>query len=100
MPWEFNVTPSRDEIGLLINDRVAGFLHRTGAGLLLDVNNLYLSHRNTALDPLQYLNALNPAKVGEIHIAGFDADPNFPEDLLMCWAKSPYSFSRTTGTVG
>ena len=57
--------------------------NRTGAGLLLDVNNLYLSYRNTALDPQQYLASLDPAKVGEIHIAGFDADPNFPDDLLI-----------------
>ena len=56
---------------------------RTGAGLLLDINNLYLSYRNTALDPKQYLTSLDPAKVGEIHIAGFDADPNFPSDLLI-----------------
>lgn len=58
-------------------------VNRTGAGLLIDVNNLYLSYRNTALDPQQYLAALDPAKVGEIHIAGFDADPNFPDDLLI-----------------
>lgn len=56
---------------------------RTGAGLLVDVNNLYLSYRNTALNPKQYLEALDPNKVGEIHIAGFDADPNFPDDLLI-----------------
>ena len=57
--------------------------NRTGAGLLVDVNNLYLSYRNTALNPQQYLDALDPSKVGEIHIAGFDADPNFPDDLLI-----------------
>jgi uncharacterized protein (UPF0276 family) len=57
--------------------------NRTGAGLLVDVNNLYLSYRNTALNPQQYLESLDPAKVGEIHIAGFDADPNFPDDLLI-----------------
>ena len=56
---------------------------RTGAGLLVDVNNLYLSYRNTALNPQQYLASLDPNKVGEIHIAGFDADPNFPDDLLI-----------------
>lgn len=58
-------------------------VNRTGAGLLLDVNNLYLSYRNTQLDPHTYLNALDTSKVGEIHIAGFDADPNFPDELLI-----------------
>lgn len=58
-------------------------VRRTGAGLLLDVNNLYLSYFNTGLDPVSYLRALDPASVGEIHIAGFDADPNFPDELLI-----------------
>ena len=63
--------------------------NRTGAGLLVDVNNLYLSYRNTDLDPHQYLSALDPSKVGEIHIAGFDADPNFPDELLIDSHASP-----------
>lgn len=58
-------------------------LSRTGAGLLLDVNNLYLSQQNTGLDPVAYLNALAPDKVGEIHIAGFDIDQNYPDELLI-----------------
>ena len=56
---------------------------RTGAGLLIDVNNLYLSYRNTQLDPQDYLTSLDSSKIGEIHIAGFDADPNFPDALLI-----------------
>ncbi|RVU83568.1 DUF692 domain-containing protein [Leucothrix sargassi] len=64
-------------------------VNRTGAGLLVDVNNLYLSYRNTELDPQQYLSALDPSKVGEIHIAGFDADPNFPDELLIDSHASP-----------
>ena len=63
--------------------------NRTGAGLLLDVNNLYLSYRNTDLDPQQYLKGLSSSKVGEIHIAGFDADPNFPDKLLIDSHASP-----------
>ncbi|WP_170310693.1 DUF692 domain-containing protein [Leucothrix arctica] len=63
--------------------------NRTGAGLLVDVNNLYLSYRNTDLDPGQYLSALDPSKVGEIHIAGFDPDPNFPDKLLIDSHASP-----------
>jgi len=63
--------------------------NRTGCGLLVDVNNLYLSYRNTDLDPHQYLSALDSSKVGEIHIAGFDADPNFPDKLLIDSHASP-----------
>jgi uncharacterized protein (UPF0276 family) len=63
--------------------------NRTGAGLLVDVNNLYLSYRNTNLDPQQYLESLDTSKVGEIHVAGFDADPNFPDKLLIDSHGSP-----------
>ena len=62
---------------------------RTGAGLLIDVNNVYLSYRNTDLNPEQYLASIDPNKVGEIHIAGFDPDPNSPDDLLIDSHGSP-----------
>ncbi|TBR38250.1 DUF692 domain-containing protein [Marinomonas agarivorans] len=58
-------------------------IKRTGAGLLLDVNNLYLSSQNTGIDPLQYLDGLDPNVVGEIHIAGFAVDEKFPDTLLI-----------------
>lgn len=58
-------------------------IKRTGADLLLDVNNLYLSSQNTGMDPLYYLDGLLPERVGEIHIAGFAIDQNFPEALLI-----------------
>lgn len=56
---------------------------RTGCGLLLDINNLYLSAHNVGVDPKAYIKALPPGKVGEIHIAGFDADPKFGSRLLI-----------------
>ncbi|MEZ5576318.1 MAG: DUF692 domain-containing protein [Candidatus Competibacteraceae bacterium] len=52
----------------------AGFLselvHRTGCGLLLDVNNLYVSAANGGDDPLAALERLPLAAVGEVHVAG------------------------------
>ena len=56
---------------------------RTGAGILLDVNNLYLSAQNTGMDINAYLQSLDGAFVGEIHIAGFAVDQNFPQRLLI-----------------
>lgn len=64
---------------------------RTGAGLLLDVNNLYLSAQNTGMDINAYLQSLDADKVGEIHIAGFAIDENFPERLLIDSHGSPVS---------
>ncbi|MCB1920759.1 MAG: DUF692 domain-containing protein [Candidatus Competibacteraceae bacterium] len=45
-------------------------VRRTDCGLLLDVNNLYVSAANHGGDPEIVLNALPLAAVGEIHIAG------------------------------
>lgn len=62
---------------------------RTGCGILLDVNNLYLSAQNTGMDIQAYLQALDASRVGEIHIAGFAIDENFPERLLIDSHGSP-----------
>jgi uncharacterized protein (UPF0276 family) len=43
---------------------------RTGCGILCDVNNIHVVARNFGLDPIAYLDALPPAAVGEIHLAG------------------------------
>jgi uncharacterized protein len=44
--------------------------HETGAGLLLDVENLYLNSRNHGFDPHVFLDALPEDLVQEIHVAG------------------------------
>ena len=49
---------------------LAELVRRTGCGLLLDVNNIYVSHRNVGLEIDQYLDALPQGAVGEIHLAG------------------------------
>jgi len=38
--------------------------------ILLDVNNVYVNSRNHGFDPLAYLNAIPPERVGQIHLAG------------------------------
>jgi uncharacterized protein len=42
----------------------------TGIGILLDVENLYLNAINHDFDPYQFLNALPPGLVKEVHMAG------------------------------
>jgi uncharacterized protein (UPF0276 family) len=39
-------------------------------GILLDVNNIYVSSRNHSFDPFEYLNSVSPERVAQIHIAG------------------------------
>lgn len=47
---------------------------RTGCGLLLDVNNVYVSGTNQNYDPAAYLDAFPLHLVGEIHLGGHDMD--------------------------
>lgn len=50
---------------------------RTGCGLLLDVNNLFVNARNAGLGPdaaadeaMRWVDAIRPGSVGEFHLAG------------------------------
>jgi uncharacterized protein (UPF0276 family) len=46
----------------------------TGCGLLLDVNNIYVSAHNHHFDSLTYLNNMPLSAVKEIHLAGFSTE--------------------------
>jgi len=43
---------------------------RTGCGVLLDVNNVFVSARNLGFDPHAYLDGLPAGAVGYVHLAG------------------------------
>jgi uncharacterized protein (UPF0276 family) len=45
-------------------------VERADCGILLDVNNIYVSSQNHDFDPFEYLNAVPPERVAQIHIAG------------------------------
>ncbi len=47
---------------------------RTGCGLLLDVNNVYVSSTNRQTNPTAYIDRFPHALVGEIHLGGHDED--------------------------
>ena len=49
-------------------------VERTGCGLLLDVNNIYVSNRNTGGAPEDYLRQIPGEAVGEIHLAGHEQE--------------------------
>lgn len=51
---------------------LAELVNRTGCGILLDVNNLYVNAINHKIDPLRYLEELPSAAIKEIHLAGFE----------------------------
>jgi uncharacterized protein len=45
-------------------------VHRTGCGLLLDINNVYVSAHNLGFDADAYVAGLPGEAIGEIHLAG------------------------------
>jgi uncharacterized protein (UPF0276 family) len=49
---------------------IARTLEASGAGLLLDVNNVYVNGKNHGFDPVELLAALPLERVVEIHVAG------------------------------
>ena len=67
-----------DEIEFL--DELA---RRSGCGLLLDVNNVYVSARNLGFSAENYIDAFPAAAVMEIHLAGHSPDPTLGQALLV-----------------
>jgi uncharacterized protein (UPF0276 family) len=71
-------TSTRDEGSFL-----AEVVRRTGCGLLLDVNNAYVSGVNHGRDPWALIEALPALAIGEIHLAGFAEDRDAAGDRLL-----------------
>ena len=65
----------------------AEFLHalcaRTGCGLLLDINNVEVSATNLGLNADAMVDAIDPALVGEIHLAGHAREDHAHGTLLI-----------------
>ena len=49
---------------------------RSGCGLLLDVNNVFVSAHNHGFDPLAYIDGIPAARVRQIHLAGHSPGPD------------------------
>ncbi|GLQ27211.1 UPF0276 protein [Sulfitobacter pacificus] len=62
------------ESSLSETDFLAEVTHRTTCGLLLDVNNVFISATNLGLSPEAYIDAFPTDKVAELHVGGHDED--------------------------
>lgn len=56
---------------------------RSGCGLLVDVNNVFVSAHNMGGDPHDWIDSVPGDLVGEIHVAGHRPDPNLGDALLI-----------------
>ncbi|MCX6130533.1 MAG: DUF692 family protein [Proteobacteria bacterium] len=48
---------------------------RTGAGILLDLNNCIVNSKNLAWDPWRYIKTLDAKHIGQFHLAGHSVSP-------------------------
>lgn len=62
---------------------------RTGCGLLLDINNVFVCARNHGFDVEDYLAQIPPALVGEIHMAGHAVETKGNRELRIDDHGSP-----------
>lgn len=66
LSWSCNEMPEPDFLN--------GMAQRTGCGLLLDINNVFVSASNAGFDADAYVDAIDASTVGEIHLAGHAID--------------------------
>ncbi len=64
-------------------DFIRAIVQRTGCGLLLDINNVFVSATNHGYSALDYLADFPLAHVGEIHLAGHAKQSDDEGDLLL-----------------
>ncbi|OWQ88583.1 hypothetical protein CDN99_17200 [Roseateles aquatilis] len=86
------------------------FLHelvrRTGCGLLVDVNNVFVSARNVGIDAGRWIDAIDGEAVMEIHVAGHRDDPALGTALLIDSHDAPIAapvwtlLERLVGRIG
>jgi uncharacterized protein (UPF0276 family) len=70
---------------------LAELTRRSGCGLLVDVNNLFVAAHNLGFDAEAYIDGLPVSAVGEIHLAGHSADADPGSPLLVDSHDAPVS---------
>jgi uncharacterized protein (UPF0276 family) len=87
-------------------DFLCAIAQRTGCGLLLDVNNVFVSATNLKLDARAYIDNFPLAQVGEIHLGGHDEEADDHGSPLLIdshgaaiadpvWALLDYTLERS-----
>lgn len=71
------------ELTLSETDFLRAVVRRTGCGLLLDINNVFVSATNHGFSALDYLADFPLGPVGEIHLAGHSEQDDDEGELLL-----------------
>ena len=62
---------------------LAELVAHTGCGLLLDINNVFVSAKNMGFDAQTYIDLLPSSAIGEIHLAGHIENPTADGSVLI-----------------
>lgn len=87
-------------------DFLAALARESGCGLLVDVNNIYVSATNHGFDAEAYLAALPPGAVGELHLAGHTVNHYDGRQILIDTHSAPVCdavwdlYARALGLFG
>ena len=87
-------------------DFLAELSKRTGCGLLLDVNNVFVSATNLGFSAEDFIDAFPAEAVLEVHLAGHSRDPSLGERLLIDSHDAPICaevwalYTRLVGRIG
>ena len=79
---------------------LAALAETADCGLLLDVNNVYVSAHNLGFDPYRYLDGIPPHRVAQMHLAGFSDMGSYLFDTHSApvhedvWALYRYAVAR------
>jgi uncharacterized protein (UPF0276 family) len=68
---------------------ISELAHQSGCGILLDVNNIYVSCTNHGWNAVDYLQTIRAEKVGEIHLAGHSVNRVGEQNILIDTHNGP-----------
>jgi uncharacterized protein len=80
-------------------------VEKADCGILLDVNNIYVSSRNHSFDPYKYIDEIPIERVAQIHIAGhsqferFIIDTHDAAPIDPVWELYAYAIQKTGKTA-
>ena len=87
---------------------LAAIANQADCGILLDVNNIFVSARNHGFDPYRYIQGVPPERVGQFHLAGhsdkgrylFDShDAPVPEGVWELYRAAVRRFGRVSSLL-
>lgn len=87
-------------------DFITEAARRSGCGLLIDVNNIYISAHNLGFDAEVFVDGIPADLVGEVHLAGHERDANDQDSILIDTHSRPVAdpvwalFDRLIARIG